>query len=424
MPAHAVDHDLRHRVEAQLARLCEQHVAHAHEKIGHIHGGEDVLVAEDLYAADVLVLFQEGLCRLVVVEVRLGQGLELGDVGEDGVPDLEVVAGVDKQRHLARAHLGQEVADDVLKELLLRARAADGEEIAPGLALGHAVESGLAVGLDVLHELMVDVVAHVKERALGHGLELALLVHAAQHLVADERRRGLHRVDAALAQMQGHGPVVGDSVHHPGKARVDGGLGGPCVGCDIRHVFRQISEQRGHELRVFLVARVVGQLAEALVVDGLPDEFVEKPGLLADARAEGVEIVLPGDDLGGGGLGVGVEVQPVGLVAQSVGGRGDGHGDAVVAVAHADVADDEGVVGQLQPRLVRQHEGLDSEVGEHRVFDRLEKVIAMAVVAVFFDEFCLLPDRFGVVSGRDVVAENGFGTLHKLFPPYNDMIKP
>ena len=170
MPADAVDHDFRHGVEAQLAGLGEQHVAHAHEQIRHIHGGENVPVAENLHATDALILLQKGPGRRIVVKMGLGHGPELRDVGDDGIPDLEVVAGVDEQHRLARADLGKQVADDVLKQLLLGARAADGEKITPGRALRHAVKPRLAVGFDVLHQLMVDVVAHVVERPLGHGL--------------------------------------------------------------------------------------------------------------------------------------------------------------------------------------------------------------------------------------------------------------
>ena len=95
-----------------------------------------------------------------------------------------------------------------------------------------------------------------------------------------------------------------------------------------------------------------------------------------------------------------------------------------MSVAHADVADDDGILWQLEARLIREHQGLDADGCQHRVLDGLEVIIAMAVVAVFPDKFCFLPDRFGVVAGRDVVAEDGLGTLHKHFPPYDNSFKP
>ena len=79
-----------------------------------------------------------------------------------------------------------------------------------------------------------------------------------------------------------------------------------------------------------------------------------------------------------------------------------------MAVAHADVADDEGVIRQAQPGLIGQHQRLHAERGENGVFDRLEIIIAVAVVAVFFDEFFLLPDGLAVVPGGHFIAENGF----------------
>ena len=170
MPADAVDHELRHGVEAQLAGLGDQHVAHAHEQVCHIYGGKNVLVAEGLHALDVLIVFDKRLRRLVVVKVRLGHRAKLRDVGDDGIPYLKVVAGVDEQADLARADLGDQVADDVLKELLLCARPADGQEIAPGLAGFQPVEPRRAVFLDILHEFVVDIVADIENRPLRHWL--------------------------------------------------------------------------------------------------------------------------------------------------------------------------------------------------------------------------------------------------------------
>ena len=63
-------------------------------------------------------------------------------------------------------------------------------------------------------------------------------------------------------------------------------------------------------------------------------------------------------DLSAGGIGIGVEIHPVGLIAQGVGGGGHGHGDPVVAEAHADVAHDEGVLRELQ-ELVAVDQVLD-----------------------------------------------------------------
>ena len=226
-------------------------------------------------------------------------------------------------------------------------------------------------------------------------------------------------MDAPFRQVQRHGPVVGNGVDDPGKARVDCRLGGPDMRRHIGCVLRQISEQRRHELRALLVGGVVGQLAEAFGIDRLPHEFVEQPELLAESGAEGVQLVLPGDDPGAGGLREGVEIQPVWFISQGAGSRSDGHGDAVVAVAHADIADDDGVVGKLKSRLVRQRERLDPEGGENGVVNSLEIIVFPAVVPVLFEEFLLLSAGLPVSPRRDFIPEDDFRAIHRRFPPHS-----
>jgi hypothetical protein len=196
-----------------------------------------------------------------------------------------------------------------------------------------------AVGADVGDQLVVDVVARAADAALGHGLQGAALVHAAQLLVAEVGAGGLDGMDGALGQVQRHRPVVGDGVDHVREAGVHGRLGRPDVRADVGDVLGDVAEDRHHELGVLLVEGIVGELAEALGVERLPVEPVEQAVPLAPARTHGVELVLVGDDLRAGGLGEGVEVEPVGGVAHGMGGAGHGHRDAVVAEAHADVAD-------------------------------------------------------------------------------------
>ena len=229
---------------------------------------------------------------------------------------------------------------------------------------------------------------------------------------------GLDGVYAALGQMERHGPVVGDGVDHVLHAGVNGGLGGPDMGADDRDVLGHVLVHGGHELGVLLVGAVVAELAEALVVHGLPDQLVEQLALLGDAGAHGVQVVLCADDLGAGGVGVGVQVHPVGLIAQGMGGGGHGHRDAVVAEAHADVAHDDTLFGikggvalaVLDADVPHAQRGADVGVLHHD-----GGVGRPGVVAELAGEFCLGLLRLAVVAVGHQVAEDDLGlVLHTL----------
>ena len=244
----------------------------------------------------------------------------------------------------------------------------------------------------------------VDDIALGHRLERAGLVHPAQSLVAQPRGFGLDRVDAALGQVQGHRPVVGDRVDDPGEARVDRGLGGPDVGRHVGLVLGQILQQIRHQLGAGLVVGVVAELAEALGVQRLPVKLVEQLGFLAQTGAHRVELVLAADDAGAGRAVKGIEIQPDRLVAQGLCAGGHRHRDAVVAEAHADVPDEDRFVGKL--RAFSERQNLRAEGGEDGVVGQREAVVLSAVVAVLLRKLLLgflrLPDDLI----RHQIAEN------------------
>ena len=258
VPADAFDHQLRDRVVGKLARLRDQHVRAAHEEVRDIHGREDVRVIERVDARDGAVErgLGEALRALVVVKVRLCHGGELRHLFADDVVHGAVVAEVHQQRGPAGFDVGQELFDHADEQILLRAGAADGHQVAPRRAGVQAVDAVRGVGLDVRHELVVDVVASVVEAALRHRPE-RLLRHAAQALVAEEARRRLDRVLRALGEVQAHRPVVGDRVDDVRQPRVHGGLRGPHVRRDVGDVLRQRARHGRHELGLLLVGGVV-----------------------------------------------------------------------------------------------------------------------------------------------------------------------
>ena len=173
---------------------------------------------------------------------------------------------------------------------------------------------------------------------IWHGFQSVARPHAAQLFVAQVGAGGLDRVDGAFGQVKSHGPVIGDGVDHVRHARVDGGLAGPRVGANVGHIGGQVAKERHAQLGVLLVARVVGQLLEALGVKGLPDQRVERRHGLRHARTHGVELVLVRDDLRAGRRFEAGQVKPVRRVAHRSGGACHGHANAVVAKTHANIA--------------------------------------------------------------------------------------
>ena len=92
--------------------------------------------------------------------------------------------------------------------------------------------------------------------------------------------------------MQGHRPVVRDSVDYAGKSRMYRRLRRPYMSRYIRYIFRKIPQNRCHKLGNLLIGAVVCELAEAFTVDRLPDKLVEKRYRLRKAGAEGIQLVL------------------------------------------------------------------------------------------------------------------------------------
>ena len=119
--------------------------------------------------------------------------------------------------------------------------------------------------------------------------------------------------------------------------------------------------------------------------------------------------------LGAGGVGIGVQIHPVGLAAQGVGGGGDGHRDAVVAEAHADIAHDDalfGVEGDIPRAFIDADIQHAERVKETGVFHNLDAVIRAAVVAEFFGKFLFGLGGFFLRLFGDGVAEDFFGSVN------------
>ena len=312
--------------------------------------------------------------------------LELRHLLLEHVPHGEMVAEVDPQLRLPRLDVGQQVLCHSEVQVPAGAGAAHGHEEPDGLAVVEALEALAAVMLHALHQLVVDVVAHVVEVPVGHGLQGGL-GHAVELLVPEVREGGLDRVDGPLGEVQSHGPVVRDGVHHVGEARMDRALAGPHVGAHVGHVLGEVPEQGHQQLRVLLIPRVVGDLAEALAV-------------------------LVPDHLGPGGVETG-QVEPDRLPAQGLGAGGDGHGDPVVAEAHADVAHDEGVLRELQ-RLVAVDQVLYAQLRD--LVDGLQSQVVdlVGVVPELLEEARLgllgLLDHLGVHG----VAEDHAALVHSF----------
>ena len=160
----------------------------------------------------------------------------------------------------------------------------------------------------------------VAQAVRGHGLEHPFLSHTVENPIAHIRLMRLHQVGRALGKVERHRPVVGNGVDNILHTRVQRRLRRPYMRSDDGNILWNILKHRRHQLGSLLVARIVGELPEALVVERFPQQLVEEPALLRKARAEGVEVVLRADNLCTGGVGVGVQIHPVGRAAKRVGG--------------------------------------------------------------------------------------------------------
>lgn len=348
--ADAVDHELGDGIERELAWFRNEHICGAHEDVGAVDGREDVLVREGMDALRIAFEGCLGKGRRVreAVEVALGERREPLHLGDEAFPDVAVVADIDEEDGLMALHGRDEVGDDGGEELLLRAGATDRDEVADRSASEHAPAAACTVGFDVAHKLVVHIVAGIEERIVRHGHKLPLRIHATELVVAEIAARRLHRMDRALCQMQRHRPVVGDRVHDLPHACMHGCLRGPGVGADVGDVAVDVLEDWHAELGVLLVCRIVGELAEAFAVEGLPDEAVEGREVLRELRPKRIEAVLVLNHLRARGLAEGEEVEPVGGIAHRMGCRCHCHRDPVVPEPHADVADnDRGAVCAL-----------------------------------------------------------------------------
>ena len=257
--AHTVNHEFGYGVEGEFARLGDEHVACAHEKVCGINRGEDVIVMEGVDALDRVRerAFGKGGRLGKVSEMPGGKSVEPIDLLDKFFPDGHVVADVDEDGSLVALHVRHEVLDDVGKKLALCTGAADRDEVADRTRAGHAGAAGGAVNGDIVDEFGVHVMTRVTDRAFGHRLKDVFAAHAAELFVTKIGGWGLHGVDGAFGKMQGHRPVVGNRVHDVGETGVDGGLSGPDMGTHIGDVLGQVPKHGCHELGVLLVARVV-----------------------------------------------------------------------------------------------------------------------------------------------------------------------
>ncbi len=302
-------------------------------------------------------------------------------------------------------------------QVAARARAADGHQKPHRRARFEPVDALCAVVLDVLDQLMVDVVTDAHEHVVGHRLQRGLC-KAVHLLVAEVGERRLHRVDRAFRQMQTHRPVVRNRVDDVGEPRVHRALRRPDVCADVRNVLRKIAVQRHEQLGVFLILRVIGDLAEALAVHRLPHELVEQSDLLRQLGTERIEVVLRADHLRTGRVERG-KVHPHRRAPERLRARCDRHRDAVMPEAHADVADDQRVLRQLQ-RLVGKHQILNADLLDLR--DRLKsKMIGLVrVVAELFQELFLALFRLLYGLFIDRIAENNACSVHFSSSSYSE----
>ena len=85
-------------------------------------------------------------------------------------------------------------------------------------------------------------------------------------------------------------------------------------------------------------------------------------------------------------------------------------------VAHADVADDDGVFIQSKAGLVGQNEVFHADRRKDRIIRRCEIVFLRAVVAELFSVFLLLPAGRKIVLLCDLISENDLRSFHSALP--------
>ena len=199
--------------------------------------------------------------------------------------------------------------------------------------------------------------------------------------------RGLHGMDRALGKMQPHRPVVGDRVDDAGHPGVDRRLARPDVRRDKRHVAVDVRKERDEQFAVLLILGVVGDLLKPLGVERLPDQPIEQPRFLRDARGERIKVVLLADHLGSRRV-ERREVEPVGGEPERAGAGRHRDRDAVMPEAHPDIPDDQGVPLHFSVALA-EHDIARADMREFGDRGKIEFVVDARVVAVFFQVFRL-----------------------------------
>ena len=185
---------------------------------------------------------------------------------------------------------------------------------------------------------------------------------------------------------------------------------------DHRNLLGHVPEDRRHQLRVFLVAGIVAELAESLIVDRLPYEPVEQTALLRDPRSQRVQVVLRADHLGTRRLPIGVQIHPVGRVSHRVRRGSHRHGDPVMSEAHPDIPDDDPLLPVERLPVFPDPDILHAEDRtDRRVLLQTDRIVLFAVIAELPDELLFGPDGLAVFRAAHRIAEDRFGMLFHGF---------
>ena len=198
-------------------------------------------------------LFRELLCVLPVAEMGFACNIKVFGFFQQFFPDLLVVADININYRFPAAHIRHQVLDYRAEQLSLCACSADSKQEPHRLVLALSHEAFSAVVLEVCDKLVVDIVSRIDQAVCGHRLKDFLFSHAVEYSVAHICLMRLNGMNASLGKVQCHRPVIGDSVDNILHSGVDSRLSRPDMSSDYRQIFRDIFENRRHQLGVFLV---------------------------------------------------------------------------------------------------------------------------------------------------------------------------
>ena len=182
MLSDSLDKKLRNRIERQLTRLCDEHIAASHQKIGTIDSFKDIFMPESMNTGNLIRIVQSVLGKafriLPVIKMLGTYFLHLRNFFEQCIPYIAVISYICIQYCFPLADIWKQVLYDRCKNLFLCSCASDCKQKTNRFVLLFALDSRITIRLNIGNQFMVNVMSRIKQLARRHRLIHFLFVHS------------------------------------------------------------------------------------------------------------------------------------------------------------------------------------------------------------------------------------------------------